>query len=116
VGRTNPNSSEIEVLYHQYGAAALLLFASAMAGDRGRAQDALHQVFLKLIENRGLSRAADKKAYLFACVRNAVLNETASIRIVTGAVKNCTSHPATASPLNSATDALAESLLFPSIN
>jgi hypothetical protein len=42
-------------------------------------------------------------------------NETASIRIVTGAVKSCTNHPATASPLNSATDALAESLLFPSI-
>jgi RNA polymerase sigma-70 factor, ECF subfamily len=75
VGRTNPNSSEIEVLYHQYGA-ALLLFASAMAGDRGRAQDALHQVFLKLIENGGLSGAADKKAYLFACVRNAVLNDS----------------------------------------
>jgi RNA polymerase sigma-70 factor, ECF subfamily len=75
VGRTNPNSSEIEVLYHQYGA-ALLLFASAMAGDRWRAQDALHQVFLKLIENGGLTRAANKKAYLFACVRNAVLNDS----------------------------------------
>jgi RNA polymerase sigma-70 factor, ECF subfamily len=75
VGQINPNSSEIEVLYHQYGA-ALLLFASAMAGDRGRAQDALHQVFLRLIETGGLSRAADKKAYLFACVRNAVLNDS----------------------------------------
>ena len=35
----------------------------------------VHQVFLKLIENGKLSRAEDKKAYLFACVRNAVLNE-----------------------------------------
>jgi RNA polymerase sigma-70 factor (ECF subfamily) len=75
VGRANRNSDEIEVLYRQHGA-ALLLFASAMSGDRGRAQDALHQVFLQLIQNERLSQAADKKAYLFACVRNAVLNDT----------------------------------------
>ena len=75
MGRANPEGYEIEVLYRQYGA-ALLLFASTMSGDRGRAQDALHQVFLKLIENGSLSRAADKKAYLFACVRNAVLNDS----------------------------------------
>jgi RNA polymerase sigma-70 factor, ECF subfamily len=46
-----------------------------MTGDRSRAQDAVHQVFLKLIEDGNLNRALDKKAYLFACVRNAVLNE-----------------------------------------
>jgi hypothetical protein len=43
------NSAEIEVLYRQHGA-ALLLFATAIAGERSRAQ-------------------------VFACVRNAVLNE-----------------------------------------
>lgn len=43
-------------------------------------------------------------------------NETASIRIVRGAVKTCTSHLARPNPLNSATEALAESLLLPSIN
>lgn len=32
-------------------------------------------MFLKLIEKGGLSRAVDKKAYLFGCVRNAALNE-----------------------------------------
>lgn len=69
------NADEIEVLYRQHGA-ALLLFASIVSGDRGRAQDALHQVFLKLIENGGLSQVMDKKAYLFACVRNAVLNDS----------------------------------------
>src|SRR5215475_958113 len=74
VGSGKQNSDEIEIWYRQHGA-ALLLFAYTMSGDRGRAQDALHQVFLKLIENGGLSRATDKKAYLFACVRNAVLNE-----------------------------------------
>ena len=71
--RTDRNSAEIEVLYRQHGA-ALLLFASAISGDRGRAQDALHQVFLKVIENGILGQAIDKKSYLFACVRNAVLN------------------------------------------
>ena len=68
------NVSEIEVLYRQHGA-ALLLFAMAITGERSRAQDMVHQVFLKLIENGNLRRAEDKKAYLFACVRNAALNE-----------------------------------------
>jgi RNA polymerase sigma-70 factor, ECF subfamily len=79
VGRANRNIDEIEVLYRQHGA-ALMLFASSMSGDRGRAQDALHQVFLKLLENGSLSQAADKKAYLFACVRNAVLNDSNFLR------------------------------------
>jgi RNA polymerase sigma-70 factor, ECF subfamily len=74
VGRTDRNTAEIEALYRQHGA-ALLLFASAISGDRGRAQDAVHQVFLKAIENGSLSQAINKKAYLFACVRNAVLND-----------------------------------------
>jgi len=74
VGRTERNNAEIEALYRQHGA-ALLLFASAISGDRGRAQDAVHQVFLKAIENGSVSQALNKKAYLFACVRNAVLND-----------------------------------------
>ena len=74
MSRTDRNTTEIETLYRQHGA-ALLLFAAAISGDRGRAQDALHQVFLKAIENGSLSRAINKKAYLFACVRNAVLND-----------------------------------------
>jgi len=68
------NSSEIEVLYRRHGA-ALVLYATSIAGERSRAQDLVHQVFLKLIENGKLSQAEDKKAYLFACVRNAVLND-----------------------------------------
>jgi RNA polymerase sigma-70 factor (ECF subfamily) len=68
------NAAEIESLYRQHGA-ALLLFAAAITGERSRAQDALHHVFLKLIEDGNLRHALDKKAYLFACVRNAVLNE-----------------------------------------
>ena len=68
------NSAEIEVLYRQHGP-ALLLFATAITGERSRAQDLVHQVFLKLMEDGKLRRAEDKKSYLFACVRNAVLNE-----------------------------------------
>lgn len=76
MGRTDRNTAEIEALYRQHGA-ALLLFAAAISGDRGRAQDAVHQVFLKAIENGSVSvsQAINKKAYLFACVRNAVLND-----------------------------------------
>jgi RNA polymerase sigma-70 factor, ECF subfamily len=75
VDKIEPIVDEIEVLYREYGA-ALLLFASAISNDRDRAQDALHHVFLKLIENGSLSQALDKKAYLFACVRNAILNDS----------------------------------------
>ena len=67
-------AAEIESLYRQHGA-ALLLFAAAITGEHSRAQDALHQVFLKLIAGGNLRHVLDKKAYLFACVRNALLNE-----------------------------------------
>lgn len=67
-------NAEIEALYREHGA-ALLLFASSIYGERSLAQDAIHQVFLRLMEGDGLSGAADKKAYVFACVRNHLLNE-----------------------------------------
>ncbi len=69
------HASQVEQLYRCHGA-ALLLFAVAMTGDRSRAQDAVHQVFLKLIEDGTNRQVVDIKAYLFRCVRNAVLNET----------------------------------------
>lgn len=72
--RRDARMLDLDQLYRQHGA-ALLLFAFAMTGDRSRAQDALHQVFLKLIEHGDLGRASDQKAYLFGCVRNAVLDE-----------------------------------------
>ena len=74
MGRKDRDPAGIETLYRQYGA-ALLLFGSAISGNRDRAQDAVHSVFLKALENGSVSEALDKKAYLFACVRNAVLNE-----------------------------------------
>jgi RNA polymerase sigma-70 factor (ECF subfamily) len=71
---TRTETTEVEQLYRRHGP-ALLLFAIAITGDRSRAQDVLHQVFLKLLQDRHLRRAADVKAYLFACVRNAALND-----------------------------------------
>ena len=72
-----PDSADtgaVEMLYRRYGA-ALVLFAAAMIGERSRAQDAVHQIFLRLIEHGGLDRVVDPKAYLFASVRNVILND-----------------------------------------
>ena len=67
----------IEGLYRQYGG-VLLLFAISICGESSRAQDAVHQVFLKLIETGGLKNAVETKAYLFASVRNFLLNDQKS--------------------------------------
>jgi DNA-directed RNA polymerase specialized sigma24 family protein len=71
---TRADITEVGQLYRQHGP-ALLLFAAAITSERSRAQDVLHQVFLKLLQDQHLRRAADVKAYLFACVRNAALND-----------------------------------------
>ena len=75
MANTDRNAAEIESLYRQHGA-ALLIFAAAMTGERSGAQDVVHQVFLRLMDGKTLSGVADKKAYLFSCVRNAVLNQS----------------------------------------
>ncbi|HET9177350.1 MAG TPA: sigma-70 family RNA polymerase sigma factor [Terriglobia bacterium] len=72
------NGAIIETLYRRHSA-ALVLFAAAIAGDRARAQDAVHQVFAKLLA-QGIDHAADAKAYLFASVRNAILNDAKTRR------------------------------------
>ena len=65
---------EIEKLYRHHGA-ALVLFAASIAGSRNSAQDAVHRVFVKLLD-RGLKyEVTDAKAYLFTAVRNTVLND-----------------------------------------
>lgn len=71
---THRDATNIELSYRRYGP-ALLLFAAALAGEPSRAQDLVHQVFLKLLESGSLRHALDAKAYLFTCVRNAVLND-----------------------------------------
>jgi RNA polymerase sigma-70 factor (ECF subfamily) len=68
------NSAEVERLYCEHGA-VLLLFAISISRDRGRAQDAVHQVFLRMLEHRKLDDIGDVKAYLFTSVRNCILND-----------------------------------------
>jgi RNA polymerase sigma factor (sigma-70 family) len=79
VFRKRPNHAQIEDLYRQHGA-ALLLFALAITRDRSRAQDAVHHVFLKLLDRIDLRQTLDPKAYLFASVRNAALNDMKACR------------------------------------
>jgi RNA polymerase sigma-70 factor, ECF subfamily len=71
---TRADIATIEMLYRQYSP-VLVLFALGFTGDRSGAQDAVHQVFLKLLEGGSLGHAIDVKAYLFTCVRNAILND-----------------------------------------
>lgn len=66
--------TEVELLYRQHGA-ALLLFAMSFTGERSRAQDAVHHVFLKLLHQGTSRQVVDLKAYAFACVRNTALND-----------------------------------------
>jgi RNA polymerase sigma-70 factor, ECF subfamily len=71
---TDQSMPPIEGLYRQYGG-ALLLFAISICGESSQAQDAVHQVFLKLIETDRFENALNPKAYLFASVRNFLLND-----------------------------------------
>jgi RNA polymerase sigma-70 factor (ECF subfamily) len=64
----------VESWYDQHGS-ALLLFGIALTGDRARAQDAVHQIFLKLLEHRDLGHIADIRTYLFAALRNTVISD-----------------------------------------
>lgn len=62
----------VETWYQLHGA-ALLLFGTALAGDRGRAQDALHQLFLKLLKYTDLSQVTSVRTYLFSALRNTII-------------------------------------------
>jgi MacB-like periplasmic core domain len=75
---TYANLSEGSTVTRQGCAGSLLLFGVSICGEPSRAQDAPHQVFLRLIETGSLSNATDRRAYLFASVRNALLNDRKS--------------------------------------
>jgi len=77
-----PSKSDIEALYREYGA-ALLLFACSICGEPSRAQDAVHQIFLKIIDGKAIRGIEKPKAYLFACVRNELLNQNRSFQRMT---------------------------------
>jgi RNA polymerase sigma-70 factor, ECF subfamily len=62
----------VRQLYQQHGA-PLLLYARSFVSDHGLAEDAVHQVFLKLL--RGETAMPDAPvAYLYRAVRNTALN------------------------------------------
>lgn len=64
--------AEVERLYADLGP-VLLLYGAAITGDRARAEDALHQVFLKLLSGK-VPMPMEARPYLFRAMRNAVLN------------------------------------------
>lgn len=64
----------MESWYHQHGA-ALLLFGVALTGDRARAQDAVHQIFLRLLGYTDLGHIAAVRTYLFTALRNTIMSD-----------------------------------------
>ncbi len=65
---------EVQRWYEQHGP-ALVAYASAILGERSRAEDALQQVFYKLLKGK-LEVSEPEKPYLFRAVRNTALSMT----------------------------------------
>ena len=63
---------EVQRCYEQHGA-ALVAYASSILGDRSRAEDALQQVFFKLLKGK-MELPEPARPYLFRAVRNAALS------------------------------------------
>src|SRR5207302_2869076 len=61
--RPKSRSDEVRGWYEQFGP-ALVAYASSVLGDRGRAEDALQQVFLKLLKGN-IEVPSPAKPYLF---------------------------------------------------
>lgn len=70
---------QVERLYEEFGP-ALLAYARSIVHDAAEAEDALQQVFLKLIAGRGLVVPREPRPYLFRAVRNTCLNQRRSTR------------------------------------
>ena len=66
-------NDQVQAWYVQYGP-ALLAYLCSMLGDRGSAEDVLHQVFMKLLKGKVEVPGEAAKPYLFRAVRNAALN------------------------------------------
>jgi RNA polymerase sigma-70 factor (ECF subfamily) len=62
---------EVRRLYEQHGR-ALLAYACALLRDPSQAEDVLHHVFLRLLQDR--VRTISSPGYLFRAVRNRALN------------------------------------------
>ena len=66
-------NNQVQGWYQQHGP-ALLAYLSSMLGERGSAEDVLHQVFLKLLKGNMEVPGDSVKPYLFRAVRNTALN------------------------------------------
>jgi len=62
---------EVQRFYQDHGS-ALLLYACSLLGRKHAAEDVLHQVFMKLLEQNTMP--GEPRPYLFRAVRNAALN------------------------------------------
>jgi RNA polymerase sigma-70 factor (ECF subfamily) len=63
--------NEVQALYQLHGP-GLLLYACSLLGRKHAAEDALQQVFMKLLEHNSIPE--DPKPYLFRAVHNVALN------------------------------------------
>lgn len=63
---------EIEGLYVALGP-ALIAYGCCLLGDRGRAQDAVHHVFLRLLGQESVT-LREPRPYLYRALRNTALN------------------------------------------
>jgi RNA polymerase sigma-70 factor (ECF subfamily) len=71
--QVTPSRQQIEHWYSVYGP-ALLLFGIALTRDPARAQDAVHQVFLRLLQRTPAAQINEIRTYLFSAVRNAIVS------------------------------------------
>jgi RNA polymerase sigma-70 factor (ECF subfamily) len=69
---TKSRSDEVRRWYEQHGP-ALVTYASSILGDRSRAEDALQQVFFKLLKGK-MEVPEPAKPYLFRAVRNTAIS------------------------------------------
>ena len=69
----NGDPKALEQLWDTYSA-VLLAFAKVLLGSRHDAEDALHELFLRIARNRhAVAKAENLKAYLFRMLRNLAL-------------------------------------------
>jgi RNA polymerase sigma-70 factor (ECF subfamily) len=69
--RRRLKQGEVQALYDRHGP-ALLLYARSLLGRKSAAEDALQQVFMKLLEQNSIPE--DPRPYLFRAVHNTALN------------------------------------------
>jgi RNA polymerase sigma-70 factor (ECF subfamily) len=62
---------EVQALYQRHGP-ALLLYGRSLLGSKHAAEDVLHQVFMKMLEQNSIPE--DARPYLFRAVHNLALN------------------------------------------